>query len=98
VHARSCRIERARSILQEHFGDRSDGEFLIVFKIREGTAGVSPALGRSIREAAKAVPGGMATDLRNAPDGVGRWAVAGHKPATAGRSASRALTVSLLVA
>ena len=62
--------ERARSILQEHFGDRSDGEFLIVFKIREGTAGVSLELERSIREAAKAVPGGMATDLRNAPDGV----------------------------
>jgi uncharacterized membrane protein YdfJ with MMPL/SSD domain len=62
--------ERARSILQEHFGDRSDGEFLIVFKIREGTAGVSLALERSIREAAKAVPGGKATGLRNAPSGV----------------------------
>jgi trehalose monomycolate/heme transporter len=62
--------ERARSILQEHFGDRSDGEFLIVFKIREGTAGVSLALERSVREAAKAVPGGKATGLRNAPGGV----------------------------
>jgi len=24
--------ERARAILQEHFGDRSDGEFLVVFR------------------------------------------------------------------
>jgi uncharacterized membrane protein YdfJ with MMPL/SSD domain len=62
--------ERARSILQQHFGDRSDGEFLIVFKIRDGTAGVSLALERSIRNAAKAVPGGKATALRNAPGGV----------------------------
>jgi putative drug exporter of the RND superfamily len=62
--------ERARAILQEHFGDRSDGEFLIVFKIRDGTAGVSLALERSIRNAAKAVPGGKATALRNAPGGV----------------------------
>jgi putative drug exporter of the RND superfamily len=62
--------ERARSILQHHFGDRSDGEFLIVFKIREGTAGVSLALERSIREAARAVPTGQATALRPAPGGV----------------------------
>src|SRR6266511_3965516 len=32
--------ERARTILQEHFGDRSDGEFLVIYKIRNGSAGV----------------------------------------------------------
>ena len=64
--------ERVRTVLQQRFGDRSDGEFLIVYKLREGagTAGVSIALERSIREAARAVPGGRATALRSAPGGV----------------------------
>jgi RND superfamily putative drug exporter len=62
--------ERAREILQEHFGDRSDGEFLVIYKIRNGTAGVRLKLKRSIRDAAKAVPGGKATALRDAPGGV----------------------------
>ena len=62
--------ERARSILQQHFGARSDGEFLVIFKVRNGTAGVRLKLERSIREAAKAVPTGKATPLREAPAGV----------------------------
>jgi RND superfamily putative drug exporter len=62
--------ERARTILQKHFGDRSDGEFLVIYKIRNGTAGVRLKLERSIREAATAVPGGKATALRDAPGGV----------------------------
>lgn len=62
--------ERARTILQDHFGDRSDGEFLAIYKIREGTAGVTLKLERGIRNAAKAVPGGKATALREAPGGV----------------------------
>jgi RND superfamily putative drug exporter len=62
--------ERAREILQKHFGDRSDGEFLIVFKIRDGTAGVRLKLEHSIREAAMAVPTGTATALRDEPGGV----------------------------
>ena len=41
--------ERARTILQDHFGDRSDGEFLVIYKIRNGTAGVRLKLERSIR-------------------------------------------------
>jgi uncharacterized membrane protein YdfJ with MMPL/SSD domain len=57
--------ERARQILQQHFGDRSDGEFLVVYKIREGTAGVTLRLERSLRQAAKAVPTGQATGLRD---------------------------------
>src|ERR671937_1316184 len=62
--------ERARTILQDHFGDRSDGEFLIIYKVRNGTAGVRLKLERSIREAATAVPSGKATALRDAPGGV----------------------------
>src|SRR5919206_3690905 len=27
--------ERARTILQDHFGDRSDGSFLLVFRVRD---------------------------------------------------------------
>src|SRR5438477_9959294 len=49
--------ERARTILQDHFGDRSDGEFLVIYKIRNGAAGVRLRLERSIRDGATAVPG-----------------------------------------
>jgi putative drug exporter of the RND superfamily len=62
--------ERARTILQDHFGDRSDGEFLIIYRVRNGTAGVRLKLERSIREAARAVPTGEATALRDAKGGV----------------------------
>ena len=61
--------ERARSILQKHFGDRSDGEFLIIYRIRDGSVGV-PSIERSLRVAARAVPTGKATGLRDAPGGV----------------------------
>ena len=62
--------ERARTILQDNFGDRSDGEFLIIYKVRNGTAGARLKLERSIRRAARAVPTGQATALREAKDGV----------------------------
>jgi uncharacterized membrane protein YdfJ with MMPL/SSD domain len=62
--------EHARTILQDHFGDRSDGEFLIIYKVRNGTAGVRLKLERSIRQAAEAVPSGQATELRDAKGGV----------------------------
>jgi len=62
--------ERVRTILQHRFGDRSDGEFLVIYKIRDGTAGVRVKLERSIREAATAVPTGRATALRDAPGAV----------------------------
>jgi uncharacterized membrane protein YdfJ with MMPL/SSD domain len=62
--------ERARTILEDHFGDRSDGEFLVIYKIRNGSAGVRLKLERSIRRAATAVPTGKATALRDAPGGV----------------------------
>src|SRR5204862_7306026 len=62
--------ERARTILQDHFGDRSDGEFLIIYQVRNGTPGARLKLERSIRQAARAVPSGQATALRDAGDGV----------------------------
>src|SRR4029453_1505885 len=62
--------ERARTILQDHFGDRSDGEFLVIYRVRNGTAGVRLKLERSIQRAATAVPGGKATALRDAGGGV----------------------------
>jgi uncharacterized membrane protein YdfJ with MMPL/SSD domain len=62
--------ERVRTILQDRFGDRSDGEFLVVYKVRDGTAGVRLQLERATREAAQAVPSGQATALRDAPGGV----------------------------
>ena len=62
--------ERVRTILQDRFGDRSDGEFLVVYKVREGAAGVRPKLERATQNAAQAVPGGQATALRDAPGGV----------------------------
>ena len=62
--------ERARTILQQHFGDRSDGEFLIIYKIRNGTADVGSKLERSIRSGATAIPGGKATALRDVAGGV----------------------------
>jgi uncharacterized membrane protein YdfJ with MMPL/SSD domain len=62
--------ERARTILQQHFGDRSDGEFLIIYKLRNDTADVRSKLESSIRSGATAVPGGKATALRDTPGGV----------------------------
>jgi uncharacterized membrane protein YdfJ with MMPL/SSD domain len=62
--------ERARTILQEHFGDRSDGEFLVIYRVRRPTPGLGRRLGRSIRAGAQAVPTGRATGLRVAPGGV----------------------------
>jgi putative drug exporter of the RND superfamily len=62
--------ERARHILEQRFGDRSDGEFLVIYKIRQRSAGLRPKLERTIREAARAVPTGTATALQDGPKGV----------------------------
>jgi uncharacterized membrane protein YdfJ with MMPL/SSD domain len=64
--------EHVRSVLQQRFGDRSDGEFLVIFRVGDGarTSGLSSALERSINEGATAAPGGQATPLREAKGGV----------------------------
>src|SRR6478672_8231084 len=59
--------ERARTILQDHFGDRSDGEFLVIYRIRRPLPGLRPRLERSLRAGAEVVPSGKATGLRAAP-------------------------------
>ena len=56
--------ERARTILQHHFGDRSDGEFLVVFKVPDSADPAAAAkLESALGGAAKLVPGGAATPL-----------------------------------
>jgi RND superfamily putative drug exporter len=62
--------ERARHILERHFGDRSDGEFLVIYKIRAASPALRLRLERSIHAGARAVPGGIATELRAEPQGV----------------------------
>src|SRR5881275_1402218 len=63
--------ERARTILQDHFGDRSDGEFLVIYRIRDrDAAAVLPALERSLRNGAVGVPNARPTALRVASGGV----------------------------
>ncbi len=60
--------ERARTILQQQFGERSDGEFLIVFRTPRDVrlATLEPAMAR----AARAVPSGEPGPLRRAGDVV----------------------------
>src|SRR3954462_9581305 len=62
--------ERARTILQDHFGDRSDGEVLVIYMLRNGSTGARLKLQRSIRPGASARPSGKATGLRAARRGV----------------------------
>jgi putative drug exporter of the RND superfamily len=62
--------ERARHILEQHFGDRSDGQFLVIYRVRQESAGLLPRLERSIQEGARAVPTGTPTGLQEEPEGV----------------------------
>jgi len=57
--------ERARTILQDHFGDRSDGSFTVVFRIPQGVdSAVVRRLQARVDRAARAVPTGSPTALR----------------------------------
>ena len=60
--------ERARTILQQQFGDRSDGEFLVIFRVprKITTARLLP----SLRRAAEVVPSGQVGTVRRAGDVV----------------------------
>ena len=56
--------ERARTILQHSFGDRSDGEFLVVFKVPSSSdAAARSRLQGALGDAAKLVPNGTSTPL-----------------------------------
>src|SRR6478672_3569501 len=57
--------ERVRTLLQEHYGDRSDGSYTVVFRVRNA---LDPALRARLQaaivRAAGAVPSGRSTELR----------------------------------
>src|SRR3954454_18625216 len=49
--------ERARTILERHFGDRSDGAFTVVFRLRDGVDRAAYLrLQRDVDRAARVVP------------------------------------------
>jgi uncharacterized membrane protein YdfJ with MMPL/SSD domain len=49
--------ERARTILERHFGDRSDGAFTVVFRLRDGVDRAAYVrLQRDVDRAARVVP------------------------------------------
>jgi RND superfamily putative drug exporter len=57
--------ERVRTILQRHFGDRSDGSYTVVFEVRgSATPALVARLQRRVDEAAHVVPTGRGTGLR----------------------------------
>jgi RND superfamily putative drug exporter len=59
--------ERVRVLLQEHFGDRPDGSFTVVFVLQRPVEEPTLArLQRVVDRAARAVPSGKATGLRAA--------------------------------
>src|SRR5438093_4705753 len=63
--------ERARTILEKHYGDRSDGAFTVVFHVQN--AGDTPMklyLQRAMARAAKQVPSGEARPLARAGNHV----------------------------
>jgi uncharacterized membrane protein YdfJ with MMPL/SSD domain len=62
--------EHVRSVLEQHFGDRSDGAFTVVFQLdRPATAATRARLQRTVDRAAGAVPTGKGTQLiEAAPD------------------------------
>jgi RND superfamily putative drug exporter len=60
--------ERVRTTLTEYFGERSDGEFLIVFRVPRKT--MKGELVPAMRRAAAAVPSGKAGPLRRVADVV----------------------------
>jgi RND superfamily putative drug exporter len=57
--------ERARSILERSFGDRSDGSFTVVFRVKDSSdPALRARLQRRVQEAANTVPSGRSTGLR----------------------------------
>src|SRR5690242_11109701 len=58
--------ERVRTLLQQHYGDRSDGSYTVVFRIAgdSGDLALQARLQARIARAARVVPSGRATELR----------------------------------
>ena len=56
--------EHVRHVLSQHFGDRSDGAFMVVFRVQNSAdPALKARLQRVVDEAAKAVPTGKGTAL-----------------------------------
>ena len=56
--------EHVRSVLERHFGDRSDGAFTVVFQVRDSSdAALKARLQRVVDRAARAVPTAQGTTL-----------------------------------
>ncbi|HZG35361.1 MAG TPA: MMPL family transporter [Gaiellaceae bacterium] len=63
--------ERAREILHDHFDQRDDGTFLVVFRVRDADdASTRRELQAALARGATAVPGGVAQPLQTAGDRV----------------------------
>ncbi len=63
--------EHVRSVLQAHFGDRSDGAFTVVFRVPDSSdAALRARLRRVVDRAAKVVPSGQGTGLEAAGEHV----------------------------
>src|SRR3954447_11153024 len=57
--------EHVRSVLERHYGDRSDGSFTVVFRVRAASSPALQARRRAaVASAARAVPTGKPTELR----------------------------------
>jgi RND superfamily putative drug exporter len=61
--------ERARTILEEHYGDRSDGSFTVVFRVNRPDL-ARESLQRELARAATKVPTGRARPLAQAGDHI----------------------------
>jgi uncharacterized membrane protein YdfJ with MMPL/SSD domain len=71
--------EQVRTDLQQHFGDRSDGSFTIIFELPKGAAapGLQAALTAAVAKAARAVPGGSVGSFNVAKTPAGKTLVYG---------------------
>ena len=63
--------ERARTILERNYGERSDGSFTVVFRVRDaGEPGLRARLQQRLERAAREVPSGRARPLVRGSDHV----------------------------
>src|SRR5215218_2941972 len=63
--------ERARAILERHYGDRSDGSFTVVFRVPNANdPGLRTRLQQRLETAAQKVPSGRARPLVRGSDHV----------------------------
>ncbi|HWE80340.1 MAG TPA: MMPL family transporter, partial [Gaiellaceae bacterium] len=93
--------EQVRQVLQDRFGDRSDGAFTIVFELKKGRLApvtLRRALTAAVRRAASAVPSGAPAtfDVATAPSG--RTIVYGDVDSTLDLAQAKGYTPAVLAA